>query len=105
MKERKNQLTNFSQIPNAAESLQMTMNPYPMGELSISTNKQLMVFSGTDPEYSVEVYPNEVTANLILIIGPEPMNTRLYQNWIHRRTFLSTPHLTVQLENCFQFFP
>ena len=23
----KNQLTNFSQIPNAAESLQMTMNP------------------------------------------------------------------------------
>ena len=26
----KNQLTNFSQIPNAAESLQMTMNPYLM---------------------------------------------------------------------------
>ena len=24
----KNQLTNLSQIPNAAESLQMTMNPY-----------------------------------------------------------------------------
>ena len=24
-------LTNFSQIPNAAESLQMTMNPYLMG--------------------------------------------------------------------------
>ena len=27
----KNQLSNFSQIPNAAESLQMTMNPYLMG--------------------------------------------------------------------------
>ena len=27
----KNQLTNFSQMPNAAESLQMTMNPYLMG--------------------------------------------------------------------------
>ena len=26
-----NQLTNFSQKPNAAESLQMTMNPYLMG--------------------------------------------------------------------------
>ena len=30
----KNQLTNFSQIPNAAESLQMTMNPYLIGGLS-----------------------------------------------------------------------
>ena len=28
----KNQLTNFSQIPNAAESLQMTMNPYLLGD-------------------------------------------------------------------------
>ena len=27
----KNQLTSFSQMPNAAESLQMTMNPYLMG--------------------------------------------------------------------------
>ena len=27
----KNQLSNFSQMPNAAESLQMTMNPYLMG--------------------------------------------------------------------------
>ena len=35
----KNQLTNLSQIPNAAESLQMTMNPYLMGGSSITTNK------------------------------------------------------------------
>ena len=34
----KNQLTNFSQIPNAVESLQMTMNPYLMGGSSITTN-------------------------------------------------------------------
>ena len=27
----KNQLTNFSQMPNSAESLQMTMNSYLMG--------------------------------------------------------------------------
>ena len=47
-----------------------------------------MVFTGTDPEYSVEDYLNAVTANLILNIGPEPINTPLHQNWIHRRTAL-----------------
>ena len=35
----KNQLTNFSQMPNAAESLQRTMNPYLMGGSSITSNK------------------------------------------------------------------
>ena len=84
----KNQLTNFSQIPNAAESLQMTMNPYLLGGSSITSNKPLMVFTGTDPEYSVEGYLNAVTANLILNIGPEQINTKLHQNWIHRRTAL-----------------
>ena len=66
----KNQLSNFSQIPNAAESLQMTMNPYLLGGSSITSNKPLMVFTGTDPEYSVEDYLNAVIANLILNIGP-----------------------------------
>ena len=47
---KKNQLTNFSQMPNAAESLQMTMNPYLMGGSSITSNKPLMVFTGTDPQ-------------------------------------------------------
>ena len=50
----KSQFTNFSQTPNAAESLQMTMNPYLMGGSSITSNKLLMVITGTDPEYSVE---------------------------------------------------
>ena len=81
----KNQLSNFSQMPNAAESLQMTMNPYLMGGSSKISNKPLMVFTGTDPEYSVEDYLNAVTANLILNIGPEPIITPLHQNWIHRR--------------------
>ena len=31
-----------------------------------------MVFTRTDPESSVEGYLNAVTANLILIKGPEP---------------------------------
>ena len=62
----KNQLTNFSQIPNAAESLQLTMNPYLMGGSSKTSNKLLMVLKGTDPEYSVEDHLNAVTANLIL---------------------------------------
>ena len=35
----KSQLTNFSKMPNAAESLQMTMNPYLMGGLSITSTK------------------------------------------------------------------
>ena len=83
-----NQLTIFSQLPNAAESLQMTMNPYLMGGSSITSNKPFMVFTGTDPEYSVEDYLNAVTANLVLNIGPEPINTPLHQNWIHRRTAL-----------------
>ena len=52
----KTQLENFSQIPNAAESLQMTMNPYLMGGSSISSNKPLMILTRTDPEYSVEDY-------------------------------------------------
>ena len=84
----KNLLPNFSQMPNAAESLQMTMNPYLMGGSSITSNKPLIVFTGTDPEYSVEDYLNAVTVNLILNIGPEPINTPLHQNWIHRRTAL-----------------
>ena len=46
----KNQLSNFSQMPNAAESLQMTMNPYLIGGSSITSHKPLMVFTGTDPE-------------------------------------------------------
>ena len=49
----KNQLSNFSHMSNAEESLQMTMNPYLMGGSSITSNKPLMVFKGTDPEYSV----------------------------------------------------
>ena len=66
MKSKKNQLTNFSQLPTAAESLQMTLNPYLMGGSSISSNKLLMVLRGTNPVYSAEDYVNAVTANLIL---------------------------------------
>ena len=57
-------------MPPAAEFLQITMNQYLKGRSSITSNKPLMVFTGTDPEYSVEDYLNAVTANLILNIGP-----------------------------------
>ena len=95
----KNQLTNFSQIPNAAKSLQMAMNPYLIGRPSITPNKLLMVFTGTDPENSVEDYLNAVTANLVLNIGPEPINTSFHQNRIHRRTALiqTTPDGAAQI--------
>ena len=64
---------------HAAEALQMTMNPYLLGESSITSHKPLMVFTGTDPKYPVEDYLNAVTGNLILINGPEPVNKPLYQ--------------------------
>ena len=101
----RNQLSNFSQMPNAAESLQMTMNPYLMGGSSITSNKPLMVFTGTDPEYSVEDYLNAVTANLILNIGPEPINTPVHQNWIHRRTALIQTTLDGAAQKCFSVLP
>ena len=101
----KNQLSNFTQMPNAAESLQMTMNPYLMGGSSITSNKPLMVFTGTDPEYSVENYLNAVTANLILNIGPEPINTPLHQNWIHRRTALIQTTLDGAAQKWFSVLP
>ena len=101
----KNQLSKFSQMPNAAESLQMTMNPYLMGGSSIISNKPVMVFTGTDPEYSVEDYLNAVTANLILNIGPKRFNTPLHQNWIHRRTALIQTTLDAAAQKWFSVLP
>ena len=54
-----------------------------MGEYFITSNKPLRVFTGTDSEHAVVDYLNAVTANLIISIGPEPINTPLHQNWIH----------------------
>ena len=56
----KTQLTNFTQIPNTAESLQMTMNSYLMAGSPKTSNKPLTVFTGTDHEYSVEDYLNAI---------------------------------------------
>ena len=49
-----------------------------MGGSSIQSNKPLMVFTGTDPDYSVEDCLNAVRANSILNIGSEPINTPLH---------------------------
>ena len=65
----------------------------------------MMVFTGTDPEYSVEDYLNAVTANLILNIGPEPINTPLHQNWIHRRTALIQTTLDGAAQKWFSVLP
>ena len=101
----KRQLTNFSQLPNATDSLQITMNPYLTGGSSKTSNKPLMVFTGTDPEYSVEDYLNAVTANLILKIGPESINTPIHQNWIHRRTALLQTTLDGAAQKGFSVLP
>ena len=76
-----------------------------MGGSSITSNKPLMVFTGTDPEYSVEDYLNAVTANLILNIGPEPINTPLHQNWIHRHTALIQTTLDGAAQKWFSVLP
>ena len=36
-----------------------------MGGSAVSSNKPLMIFTGTDSDYSVEDYLNAVTANLM----------------------------------------
>ena len=64
-----------------------------------------MVFTGTGPEYSVEHYFNAVTANLVLNIGPEPINTPLHQNWIHRRTALIQTTLDGAAQKWFSALP
>ena len=61
----------------------------------------MMVFTGKDPEYPVEDYLSAVTANLSLNIGPEPINTPIHQNWIHRRTALMQTTLMAQLKMVF----
>ena len=82
------QFTNFTHITNAAESLQMSINPYFMGGSSITSYKPLMLFTGADPENSVEDYLTAVTAKLILNLGPKTISTTLHQIWIHSRTAL-----------------
>ena len=57
MKQQK-QLIIITKLTNTAELLQITMNPYLVGGSLITSNKSLMVFTGTDPEYSVENYFN-----------------------------------------------
>ena len=99
------QLTNFSQLPKAAESIQMTMKPYLMAESSITSIEPLIVFTGTNPEYSVKDFLNAVTANLILNIGPELINTPIHQNWIHRRTALIQTTLDGGAQKQFSVLP
>ena len=46
-----------------------------------------------------------VTANLILNIGPEPINTPLHQTWIHRRTELIQTTLDGAAQKWFSVLP
>ena len=92
-------------MPIAAELLQMTMNSYLVIESPISSDKPLMVFTRTDPDYSEEDYLNAVTANLSLNIGPEPVDTPLHQNWIHRRRALILTILDRAAQKLFSILP
>ena len=79
------------------------MNPFCMDVSSITSNKPLMVFTGTNPEYSVEDYFNAVT--WFLIIGPETDNTPRHRNWIYRRTGLIQTTLDGAAQNWFSVLP
>ena len=74
-----------------------------MGKSFVTSNKPLMVFTGTN-ESSVEYYVNAVTANLILSIGPEPINKPLHQKCVYRSTALLQTTLEVQLKNGFLYY-
>ena len=71
------------------QKLRLTTDEYestPYGWIFYIFKRKL--FTGKDLEYSVEDYLNAITANLIVNIGPEPVNTPFHQNWIHRRSAL-----------------
>ena len=65
----------------------------------------LMLFTETDPEYSVEDYSNAVTASLILKIGREPVNLPIPQNWIHKRSALIQTRLDGAAQKWFSVLP
>ena len=78
------QTNSLTQKPTTTESLKMTGNPCLRGKSSIKISKILIVLTGKYPENSIAGYLIDVSANLILNIGPEPINTIFHQNWIHK---------------------
>ena len=64
-----------------------------------------MVFTGTDPEYSVEDYLIAVTAYLILNIKLEPVKTANHQNWIDGRTDLIHTTINGAAQKWFSVLP
>ena len=65
----------------------------------------MIIFTVTDPEYSVEGHLNAVTTNLVLNIGPEPINTPLHQNWRHSCTALIQTTLDGAAQKWFSVLP
>ena len=74
-----------------------------MGKSSIKINKILNTLAVKYPENSITGYLNDVSANLILNIGPERINTILHQNWIHRITVLIQTTLDGVAQKRFSF--
>ena len=83
----------------------MTKNLYLRGESSITLNKLLKNFNSYRPESSVEDYLNAVTANLISNIVPEPVDTRHYQIFIHRRAAVIQTTLDEAAQKWFSVLP
>ena len=80
----RNQFSNCTKVSNTALIIPNDNESMLITRISIISNKPLMVFTGTYPEYSFECYLNAVTA--ILNVSPEHINTPL--KCIHIRTAL-----------------
>ena len=78
----------------------MTMKLYLMGKSFVTSNKPLMVFTGTD-ESSLQYYLNAVTAKLISSIDPEPIIKPLHQIGFIELQHCYKPRSAVLLNNGF----
>ena len=97
----KDKFTSFTLLPNTVQSLQITMNPYLIDGLSLSSNEPLIVFTGTDSEYSVEGYSIQLEKILFSTYVTPKKNTTLHKNWIQIRPALIQTILDGAAQNWF----
>ena len=88
----KNQLSNFSQMPNAAESLQMTMNPYLIVSHKIGITDRIAKITKITIHDRIQTQQN-------LFLDPVPIQTQgidtipIINNEIHHTTEIESIHI------------
>ena len=89
-------------MPNAAESSH-DYESIPNGCYINNIKQAINGIYRHRSKYSVKDYLSAVTANLILIIRPEPIKIPLHQTWIYRCTALKETILDGAAQKCFSF--